>query len=147
MSAIDEIRNRAAAATPGPWGWFGHASGGMYLATQRWGRYYIMSARRQGMQGAQFEFQDVNIIDPDGEWKVDRRDDEFRNGIRKASDLAVFQVCPSATDANDPRVYRDDIIGFRSTNATFIANARQDVTDLLAYIDELEALLALQEAA
>jgi hypothetical protein len=123
MSTIDEIRERAAAATRGPWAWFGHARNGMYLATTHSGRQYVMSARRQGMQGAQFEFQDEG---------------EQHGFLHPASELAIFEVCRDATSLDDPRVYRDNIVGFRSANAMFIAHARQDVDDLLAYINELE---------
>lgn len=59
-----------------------------------------------------------------------------------ARDLAVFAVCPEATSRDDQRVYRADIIGLRNPNAEFIAAARQDVDDLLAEVDRLNALLA-----
>lgn len=54
-----------------------------------------------------------------------------------ARELAIFAVCPEATDRSDPRVYRADITGLRNPNAVFIAAARQDVDDLLAEIDRL----------
>jgi predicted transcriptional regulator len=123
---IEEIRERAAAATPGPWGWFGHAKNDMYLATTHSGRQYVMSTRRKGMQGAEFEFQDEG---------------ESHGMLHPASELAIFEVCPEATSIKDKRVYRDNITGFRSANATFIAHARQDVDDLLKYIAVLEAEL------
>jgi hypothetical protein len=53
-----------------------------------------------------------------------------------ARDLAIYEVCPEATDRDDPRVYRADISGLRDPNAIFIAHARQDVADLLAEIEQ-----------
>jgi hypothetical protein len=61
--------------------------------------------------------------------------------------LPIFEVCPDAMSADDPRVYRDHIIGFRNGNAEFIAHARQDIDDLLALVDELTARLDEREAA
>ncbi len=40
MSDLQEIRARAAAATPGPWGWFGNDDR-VYLATRHSGRLYV----------------------------------------------------------------------------------------------------------
>jgi hypothetical protein len=54
-----------------------------------------------------------------------------------ARELAIFAVCPEATDRSDPRVYRADITGLRNPNAVFIAAARQDIEDLLAEVDRL----------
>src|SRR5690606_27785976 len=54
---LDEIKARANAATPGPWGWFGNTDvKDLYLATKQWGRHYVMGFRRWGMQSAQPEF-------------------------------------------------------------------------------------------
>lgn len=44
--------------TPGPWGWFGTATGEeIYLATLHSGRRYVMSFRRWGLRSAQPAFQ------------------------------------------------------------------------------------------
>lgn len=63
-----------------------------------------------------------------------------------ARELAIFQVCPDATDREDPRVYRADIIGLRNANAVFIAAARQDVDDLVDALDAARAELAATAA-
>lgn len=55
----------------------------------------------------------------------------------KASERAVFEVCRSATERTDDRVYRGDVVGFRNADATFIAHSRQDVDDLLALVDQI----------
>lgn len=53
---------------------------------------------------------------------------------KDARELAIFEVCPTATHRGDPRVYRADIVGVRHPDAEFIAHSRQDVDDLLAII-------------
>lgn len=63
-----------------------------------------------------------------------------------ARTLAVFEVCPDATERNDQRVYRGDLVGIRNPDADFIAHARQDVDDLLAEVARLRALLGAAAA-
>lgn len=122
---IDDIRARADAATPGPWRWAGNTrSQDIRLVTRDRGRVFVMGFRRWGMHLAQPEFQ------------------VMRDGsgyMIPASDLPIYEVCPDATTADDRRVYRQDIIGIRNPDAEFIASARQDIDDLLDYIDVLEA--------
>jgi len=122
MSRVDEIAARAAAATLGPWGWFGHRDHGMYLSTVYHGRIYVMDFIRQGMQGAQPRFQvHENPEHPD--WGT----------MTPASELAVLEVAP--------RDYRDDIVGIDHPDAAFIAAARDDVPWLLAEVERLRARL------
>lgn len=92
--------------TPGPWGWFGSPSTNFYLATNHSGQQYVMAFDRMGMRSAQPVFQPVK-----GE------------GMRKASELCIFEVCRDATSAKDPRVYRRDVVGFRAPDAHLIAAA------------------------
>jgi hypothetical protein len=92
----------------------------------------VMDFVRWGMQAAQPRF--LNPAD-DGSWMF------------KASDMPIYQVAPDATSRDDRRVYRADIIGIRHPDAEFIAHARQDVDDLLALVDELQAALAVAEMA
>jgi hypothetical protein len=106
--------------TPGPWGWFGSAKRGIYLATVKGGRRFVMGFKRQGMNGAEPTFQ------------VDRR-------MVPASTIAVYEVCRDATSADDPRVYRDDIVGLRSADATLIVAA----PDLYAAADEAHAFMSI----
>lgn len=110
MQALEQIRARAAKATPGPWSWFGNiGAGSPYLATTHSGRRYVMQFARHRMQGAQPVFQQ-----PDEHIMV------------KGADLAVFEVA-----------HRDDIVGFDNPDATFIAHARADVDTLLQLVDDL----------
>lgn len=125
MSSLQEIRDRAAAATKGPWQWFGNVdTREVYLSTVDRGRLFVMRFFRWGMQGAQPAFREPHADGPYG-WMV------------KASERPVFEVCRSATKRTDDRVYRGDVVGFRNADATFIAHSRQDVDDLLAVIDQI----------
>lgn len=55
---IAEIRAQLAAATKGPWQWFGNlATRTIYLATTHSGRRFVMQFDRWGMRGAQPQFQ------------------------------------------------------------------------------------------
>lgn len=115
---VAAIRERHAAATRGPWKWFGYAkrsrkTGGFYLATTHSGRRYVMDFVRSGFRDAQPRFQP-----------------HPRRGMVLASELASYEV-----------EYRDDITGIAAPDAVFIASAWQDVADLLARIAELEAEL------
>lgn len=56
MSTIDEIEQRLAAATPGPWWW--RNTGEPYLQGAR--TRIVMAFRRMGTQGAQPQFRDEN---------------------------------------------------------------------------------------
>lgn len=121
--SIQSIRERVAAATPGPWGWTGNLrTRWVELSTLHSGRLGVMRFERWGMSGAQPMF-----LDPDSRSR----------GIGavttvKASDVPIFEVCPDATSAADPRVYRQDILGLRHPDAAFIAAAARDVPALLA---------------
>lgn len=129
MIDLDAIRARANAADRGPWQWGGHltySGPGLFTRHSSRGESSIMDFRRLDMQGAQPRFQRPNGL---MEWAND-------------PGVAIFEVCPEAMSIDDPRVYRDDIIGFRNGNAEFIAHSRQDVDDLLAEIDRLNAVIA-----
>lgn len=134
---VDIIRDRANRATPGPWGWFGNTSvQHVYLATQHWGRHLVMSFQRWGMQGAQPTFferptpEDV------------RKSIVADSTLRAAADVPVYEVAPRAKDKSDPRVYREDIIGLRNADASFIAHSREDVDYLLKEVDRLKSIIA-----
>lgn len=123
---IEAIRQRAAAAMPGPWFWWGNVDvqniSLMGRMAGRPGMMTVMDFTRWGMQSAQPQFCDA------------------RGLLVKASadPMPIYQVCPEATTRQDPRVYRGDFLALRHPDATFIAHARQDIDDLLAYIDHLE---------
>jgi hypothetical protein len=129
MIDLEAIRQRVSAAESGPWLWRGSLRySGPRLVTRnsRRGEHTVMDFVRLGMQYAQPRFQR-----PDG--LMDKATNEG---------MAIFEVCPSATRADDPRVYRDNIIGFRNGNAEFIAHARQDIDDLLSLVEELQEKLS-----
>ena len=116
---LAQLRALAEGATPGPWGWFGHRRGPMYLATKHHGRRFVMEFIRQGMQGAQPMFQVYD--DPEHpSW----------GRMVEASKMAVLEVAPLD--------YRDDIVDIDNPDARWIAAA--DPTTILALIDELETL-------
>lgn len=89
--------------TPGPWRWFGNTKHDFYLATTHSGRLYVMGFERKGMRGAQPKFRGPN------------------GAMVPASALPIFEVCREAESADDPRVYRKDIVGFRSPDAHLMA--------------------------
>lgn len=91
--------------TPGPWAWFGNTKHDFYLATTHSGRLYVMGFHRKGMSGAQPWFRG-----PKGH-------------MVPASQMPIFEVCREAENAEDERVYRHDIVGFRSPDAHLIAAA------------------------
>lgn len=84
-----------------------------------WGVTTVMAFRRWGMQQAQPAFRVAGLL-------------------HDAKRLFVYEVCPDCTDPKDPRVYRGHIVGVRHPDAQFVAAARQDIDDLLAYIAHLE---------
>jgi hypothetical protein len=125
VSGTEEARRLLANITPGPWRWFGSMKHGQspYLASIGRGRQYVMTFARNGMQGAQPRFQD-----------------QTTHMMVKARDLAIYEVCPDATDENDPRLYRHDITGFRNADAEFIAAAPRLVASLAATLEAVAAL-------
>jgi hypothetical protein len=112
---LKEIKDRADAATFGPWGWFGSGKE-PYLATHTGGRVFVMMPRRSGMNGATIFWQG-----PD------------------------FAICPTTDFAVKEREYREQLDGYHDgidhPDAKFIAHAREDIPALLAHIAELEAQL------
>lgn len=129
---IESIRQRVAAATPGPWGWTGNLRlRWVELSTLHSGRLGVMRFDRWGMTGAQPVF-----LDPDS-----RARGTGAVTTVKASDVPIFEVCPDATSPDDIRVYRHDIRGLRHPDATFIAHARTDVELLLAVAEAAAELL------
>lgn len=83
------------------------------------------------------------LEDEHGEPRTDPRlafvDQEHWHAL-DARDLAIFEVCPTAANRQDPRVYRADIVGVRHPDAEFIAHSREDIDVLLALLAQVEAL-------
>jgi hypothetical protein len=113
----------AEAATPGPWHWFGNTKTrqiGLGWWRKGWGRCTVMDFTRWGMQSAQPRFSDDHAM------------------MHDASGMAVWEVNRSATDPNDPSLYRHDVVGIRHPDAAFIAAAREAVPALLADLEAAE---------
>ncbi|MDN4174700.1 hypothetical protein QWY28_17195 [Nocardioides sp. SOB77] len=139
MSAPDTARLRELATTlrddyqlRGRWRWSGNLDGhaNVFLSTVGGGLMYVLGQTRKGMQSAQPVFP---VKDDDSRWAH----------LAHADEIPVFEVCPTATDRRDPRVYRGDIVGFRSPVADYLAAVdAETVLALLDRIDELEARTA-----
>lgn len=129
---LEEIRARAAAATPGPWVWDGRISksgrsGQFLLATKYHGMQTILTFDGVGMCGADLMLRECQ----------DESNRLEYGYLRSALELAIYEVEPEATKRTDARVYRGDVVGFRNPDATFIAEARADIDYLLGVIDQL----------
>lgn len=107
----------------GRWRWDGHADGqrpNLHLATQQHGRTYVMGFARAGMTEGQPLFP---VRPGDSAW----------SRMRKAAEIPVFEVCRDATSRDDPRVYRTDVVNFRSPAAEWLAEV--DAETVLALVD------------
>lgn len=141
MSRLEEIKARLAAATPGPWGWYGNTDvHNVYLATQKWGRHIVMQFERWGMQSAMpmFFARDLETV------KALKNGDLFA-GMSTAvtpKNGSVYEVCRSAETRDDDRVYRADIVGFRAPDADLIAHSRADLDYLVGAVDRVLELHA-----
>lgn len=125
---LDEIRDRHAAATPGPWRWAGNLDAHhMELTTVDRGMLYVMRFVRWGTQSAQPMFQPLPI--------------GAHTAMVKATEVPIFEVAPDAVSRDDPRVYRGDLVGLRHPDADFIAHARSDVPHLLELVERYEGAL------
>ncbi|SDX52653.1 hypothetical protein SAMN05216215_10128 [Saccharopolyspora shandongensis] len=137
---LDEIKARAAAATPGPWGWFGNTDvRHIYLSTKYWGRQIVMDFARWGMQSARPRFADGRTFSHSPQsWH-----DFGSSGLMADADqIARFEVAPNAHSRKDPAVYRADISGIRNPDATFIEHSRADIDWLVAEVERLRAAIA-----
>lgn len=113
---LDEIRERWAKATKGPWGWFGNTScHDIYLATLDRGRVFVMGFRRWGLQRAQPVFRvqqgDAGVLAPSAE-------------------MVVYE-----------RTYRKDFHDIDNPDARAISASPEDVAWLLAEVDRLRRTL------
>lgn len=115
---LAEIRSRHAAATRGPWCWFGYATSyQIYLSGA--GGDSVMEFRRWGMQRAQPLFADA------------------RNVLRDVVDIMRPDTSPE----------RKRITEIINPNAQAIAHSWSDVEALLSEVDRLRSALAAKEAA
>lgn len=118
---LDELRELARAATPGPWRWDGYASsfgeGRLRIASFTRGRPIVMGFRRKGMGGAEPEFWD-------------------RRG--EGNPLAAGEWNPAHAIALREVMYREDVVALDNPDARWLAAA--DPTTVLRLLDELAAL-------
>lgn len=118
---IESIRQRWAAATRGPWKWFGNTGcNSLYLATTHFGRRFVMQFARWGMRGAQPVFQ---VKKMDGGVMTD------------AKDLVEYEV-----------PYRKDISRINHPDAIALERSWEDIQALLAEVDRLRAALEKEPA-
>ncbi len=102
----------------GPWRWIGNTdTKSAHLVTARHGQRIVMGFTRW-VRGAQPTFR----VSGEG-WAR----------VVPAREIPVFEVCRSATSRDDPRVYRADLVGFRSPVADWLAALDPDT--ILALID------------
>lgn len=116
----------------GSWRWMGSFDNrpNIFLATRNHGRMFVLGFDRAGMQGGQPVFPHK---EPDARWGL----------LTPGKDLQVFEVARDATDRKDPRVYRGDIVGFRTPVAEYLAAVdAETVIDLIDRADERDQLLA-----
>lgn len=126
---VAAIRERAEAATPGPWHWAGNTdSKNIYLATwlKGLGRCIVMDFTRWGMQNARPRFSDDLMM-------------------VKADTMVTYEVAPEATSRDDPKVYRADISGIRHPDAVLIEHSKADIEFLLHRLHATEARAAEAE--
>ena len=124
-NSIDAIRERLAAATPGPWHWFGNTKSyqlGLGYWRKGWGRCSVMLFNRWGMRSAQPYFQNEEVA------------------MEPASSFAVWEVDRTATDPNSRTLYRHDVVGIRHPDAVLIASAPTDIAYLLSRVDAVLSL-------
>lgn len=137
MTTIDRLRDLEQAATPGPWGWTGNLHNRQVeLSTLHSGRLGVMRFERWGMTSAQPVFLDPESV---------REDPMMGVTTVKVSSAPVFEVCREATSADDPRVYRSDIVGIRNPDAALIPEARNALPALLDVAEAARALSRMNE--
>lgn len=64
------------------------------------------------------------------------------SGMRSSAQIPVFEVCRDATSSADPRVYRPDVVGFRSAAAEWLAEVDAETVRALV---ELARRAPMQE--
>jgi hypothetical protein len=127
---LDRIRGLARTLTAdlgldGRWRWIGRADGhtpNLSLATREHGQMYVLQFERAGMTSGQPVFP---VRPGDSTW----------SRMAKAAEIPVFEVCRDATTRDDPRVYRTDVVSFRSPAAEWLAE--MDPETVLVLLDEL----------
>jgi hypothetical protein len=156
---LAKLRAIADAAAPGPWHWSGNIDF-EDPSLCRWGNYGLEEVvssvtvdrtpddpRIQNLEDVFDDQADIDqarqefLEDENGDPRTDRHLSFTVGGIKtSARAMPVFEVCPSATDRTDPRVYRANVTGIRHPDAVFIAAA-----DPSTVLQLLGAVAALRE--
>ncbi|MHA3723797.1 hypothetical protein ACXR2T_07950 [Leucobacter sp. HY1910] len=161
---LDALTVAAEAATGGPWHWAGNTdTGEPYLAT--WipgaGRCQVLSIGHEyrattGRQADEVRECAADFgLDPEEtvrDWAHSATGEPIQEPrlqfitdlmLENARDLAVYEVAPEATDREDPRVYRADVVGIRHPDATYLAAAHPDaIRSLIARLRAAEQAIA-----
>lgn len=126
---LAEIRARAEAATPGPWGWRGNTEvRDLRLSALHSGLLTVMDFTRWGMQRARPRFALEGVMH-DGD------------------ELVTYEVHRLGWTRAEEKPYRADVDGIAHPDAEFIARARMDVPALLAEVERLRAQVETLTAA
>lgn len=119
----------------GEWGWFGDSKHGTYyLATRRRGRQFVKA----------FDSPRRNAVRLRPMFRTKVEGDRWPQ-MTSVDDITIHEVCPEATERTDPRLYRHDVIGFRSPVADWMSTVTPDV--VLALLDLAGLLSADGEVA
>lgn len=123
-----DLRTLLAAATPGPWAWYGNTkTQTCYLATVGGGRVFVMQFDRWGMQNAQPTFQ----------WPVGHADGSGTGVMYPMSKL------PEDAGPDFEVSYRRDFVGIKHPDASLIVAAVNALPGLLDRIEDLETQVAI----
>ena len=153
---VAEIMDHVSQITPGPWHWsgnvdhddpslsawnqFGRTSVARLIPVERKADDWRIADLSDIEEDRRQDLVDEFLTDDAGVPRTDMRLAFAVDGaMRPARDLAVYEVCPAATERTDSRVYRADIVGIRNPDAAFIAAAPGYVLSLLEIIAELQA--------
>jgi hypothetical protein len=117
---LADLRELASAATPGPWEWYGHTDGDVYLSTMSGGRRFVLT-----VVDGQPAFQVYNDRDGDDMWRW--------SGLMTAAGQLP----------RNSFTYKSDMVGVDHPDATLIALA----PDLALLCAEMAAALELASHA
>jgi len=124
---LQEIKERFARATPGPWEWDVHSKNKcVNLLTTHSGRYCVMGFERWGPQGAAPTFQVYR---------------QYEGTMRERGSIGVYRADKfiKSHSGLEHHVGWDDYIDH--PDAEFIAHAIEDVSFLLNEVDKLQNIL------
>lgn len=144
---LDRLRGIVAAATKGPWSWYGDTRlHQCYLATVDRGRQFVMLFRRWGMGGAAPEFQVGGIMEPVAklvEYEVPYRKDFHQINHPDAILIAEAPTAlASALDEVEASWKREEVLcESRSEQAAISVLVGHDLDDAMVECQEKRAEL------